>query len=196
MKSFPLFPKHGFCNRRVVFFDLTLAFLTFYQRIHHHLVGTIVIFFQRIRSSNSRFFSCKTVQCLQPGIRIPWQTRFRCFLRGPRSRRSGRVALRFQVHIPRLWVVVAVGLLFRFLGGNLRKPPIFLSHEWPFGRGKLPYLGDLLTMVVNHLLAGMILQVIQSDTKPYWFLGSINRWLGNRMHCFLQICPADSTIKN
>ena len=27
------------------------------------------------------------------------------------------------------------------------------------GSGTLPYLGDLLTMVISHLLAGMILQV-------------------------------------
>ena len=26
--------------------------------------------------------------------------------------------------------------------------------------GKQPYLGDLLTMVINHLLTGMILQVV------------------------------------
>ena len=31
--------------------------------------------------------------------------------------------------------------------------------ERPFGRGTLPQLGDLLTMVINHLLTGMILQV-------------------------------------
>ena len=36
--------------------------------------------------------------------------------------------------------------------------PIYKPFR-PFGRGTLPYLGDLLTMVINHLLNGMILQV-------------------------------------
>ena len=40
----------------------------------------------------------------------------------------------------------------------LGSPP-FLTHEWPFGRETLPYLGDLPTMVINHFLIGMILQV-------------------------------------
>ena len=29
--------------------------------------------------------------------------------------------------------------------------------------GEQPYSGDLLTMVINHLLAGMILQVVLAD---------------------------------
>ncbi len=35
----------------------------------------------------------------------------------------------------------------------LGSPP-FISHEWPFG-GEQPYLGDLLTMVINQLLNGI-----------------------------------------
>ena len=34
-----------------------------------------------------------------------------------------------------------------------------MSHKKPFGKGTLPYLGNFLTMVINHLLNGMILQV-------------------------------------
>ena len=33
--------------------------------------------------------------------------------------------------------------------------------ERPFGRGTTRSLGDLLTMVTNHLLTGMILQVVR-----------------------------------
>ena len=49
------------------------------------------------------------------------------------------------------------------LGGSsqdlkvVRITPIYKPFK-PFGRGTLPYLGDLLTIVINHLLNGMILQ--------------------------------------
>ena len=32
--------------------------------------------------------------------------------------------------------------------------------------GEQPYLGDLLTMVINHLLNGMILQVVRTNSQP------------------------------
>ena len=34
-------------------------------------------------------------------------------------------------------------------------------------QGEQPYLGDLLTMVINHLLAGMILQVGGESSKMF-----------------------------
>ena len=37
--------------------------------------------------------------------------------------------------------------------------PGFISHEKAIGKGNHPQLGDLLTMVVDHLLAAMIPQV-------------------------------------
>ena len=42
-----------------------------------------------------------------------------------------------------------------------RMGPPFISHEvWPFERGPTTRsLGDLSTMVINHVLTGMILQV-------------------------------------
>ena len=64
----------------------------------------------------------------------------------------------------------------RPLGGSsqdlvqwLGSPP-FRSHEWPFGSGTTRSLGDLLSVVMKHLLAGMILQarIIQGG----WFGGS------------------------
>ncbi len=55
--------------------------------------------------------------------------------------------------------------------------PTFISHEVrPFGRGTLPYLGDLLPMVFKHLLTGMILQAGRMElisVGNYWFV----RWL-------------------
>ena len=43
--------------------------------------------------------------------------------------------------------------------------PLFISHEvWPFGRGPTtPFRGPTITMVINHLLNGMILQVSSSN---------------------------------
>ena len=40
--------------------------------------------------------------------------------------------------------------------------PLFISHLGHL-EGELPYLGELLSMVINHLLNGMILQVDCSD---------------------------------
>ena len=59
--------------------------------------------------------------------------------------------------------------------------------------GEQPYLGDLLTMVVNHLLTGMILQAVTftnlenasdfSPRKKHWFLSPKRikkvTWSGN-----------------
>ena len=49
----------------------------------------------------------------------------------------------------------------------LGSPP-FVSHEWPFGSGlTTPVSGtDLLTMGINHLLNGMILQVECHQSPP------------------------------
>ena len=42
----------------------------------------------------------------------------------------------------------------------VRITPVYKPFSWPFGRGPTTRsLGDLLTMVINHLLSGMILQV-------------------------------------
>ena len=42
----------------------------------------------------------------------------------------------------------------------LGSPPFISYLIRPFGRGTLPYLGDLLTVVINHLLTGMIPQIM------------------------------------
>ena len=66
---------------------------------------------------------------------------------------------------------------------NFRGVIIYLIYKpfRSFGRGTTPCLGDLLTMVTNHLLTGMILQVDEEGpskedsndemiTKPSWCL--------------------------
>ena len=48
------------------------------------------------------------------------------------------------------------------LGGSsqlVRITPIYKPWMPIWMEGEYPYLGDLLTMVINHLLTGMILQV-------------------------------------
>ena len=58
--------------------------------------------------------------------------------------------------------LMTYGTIYPFFlgGGNWRIiPGLEISHEKAFGRGWQPYLGDLKTMVINHLLNGMILQV-------------------------------------
>ena len=37
--------------------------------------------------------------------------------------------------------------------------PLFISHLKSFGRGITPFRGLTITMVINHFLNGMILQV-------------------------------------
>ena len=58
-------------------------------------------------------------------------------------------------------------------GKWLGSPP-FISHLGHL-EGKQPYLGDLLTMVISHLLTGMILQVITTfspmGNEAAFFLG-------------------------
>ena len=55
----------------------------------------------------------------------------------------------------------------------LGSPP-FISHEVrPFGMGITRSLGDLLSMVINHLLTGMILQV---NGKPLMVGKSAQYW--------------------
>ena len=57
--------------------------------------------------------------------------------------------------------------------------PPFISHEWPFGRVTTRSLGDLLTMVINDLLTGMILQVPLPNSSQWgvlvWRLRKIPR---------------------
>ena len=51
--------------------------------------------------------------------------------------------------------------------------PIYKPFRRPFGRGTTRSLGDLITMEINHLLTGMILQVgSMYEIFPYmngWF---------------------------
>ncbi len=47
-------------------------------------------------------------------------------------------------------------------------PSCHLGHL----EGEQPYLGALLTMVINHLLTGMILQALPRGWKSLEFLGS------------------------
>ena len=42
-------------------------------------------------------------------------------------------------------------------------PPFFLAMEFGHFEGEQAYLGDLLTIVINHLLTGMILQVVVNE---------------------------------
>ena len=52
--------------------------------------------------------------------------------------------------------IIAALRIAGFLRGAIRRCP---SWRWLFlWEGEYPYLGDLLTMVINHLLTGMILQ--------------------------------------
>ena len=62
-----------------------------------------------------------------------------------------------------LKVLMSSSAAFRW---NHLVTPIYKPFR-PFGREQ-PYLGDLLTMVINHLLTGIILQVSISTTgNPY-----------------------------
>ena len=40
--------------------------------------------------------------------------------------------------------------------------------------GEEPYLGDLLSKVINHLLTGMILQVVELAKKPTVYLEQVD----------------------
>ncbi len=69
-----------------------------------------------------------------------------------------------HVAVPRQIRGFLVGSAWRIIPFSkwLGSPP-FISHEvWPFVREQ-PQLGDVLTMVINHLLSGMILQVSQES---------------------------------
>ncbi len=68
----------------------------------------------------------------------------------------------FQVHT---WRIIPVS---KWLGS-----PPFISHLAHL-EGEKPYLGDLLTLVINHLLTGMILQVVFQITPWHGVLGSKN----------------------
>ena len=71
------------------------------------------------------------------------------------------------------WRIIPVG---KWLG-----IPLFMSHEKAILEGKSPYLGDLLTMVINHLLIGMLLQVgTKIIERPVEFLRKTwnDFWIG------------------
>ena len=44
--------------------------------------------------------------------------------------------------------------------------PLFVSHSGHL-EGEQPYLGDLLTMVIDHFLTGMIIQVLERVGFPF-----------------------------
>ena len=73
----------------------------------------------------------------------------------------------------------------------LGSPP-FISHEFrPFGKGTTRSLGDLLTMVINHLLTGVILQVV---VNSWLVLTGLNFfWVSNllrRLGEIIQFLPS------
>ena len=50
--------------------------------------------------------------------------------------------------------------------------------------GEYPYLGDLLTISINHLLTGMILQVLHEDACQFLFNSSSLRMILSRWAMF------------
>ena len=61
----------------------------------------------------------------------------------------------------------------------VRTTPIYKPFTVSHLEGEQPYLGDVLTMAINHLLAGMILQVGEPQSLPSRFTKKLLQRVGD-----------------